>query len=166
MKPTVLISASLAQRPGHGGHTWVFLQYVLGFKRLGWDVVFVDWLSPDMCRNAQGNPCGLDDSVNLRYFLEVMNRFGCPVFFDATHSGQRPGGQETGGQREFIPVLGRAAVAAGVDGLFIETHPDPAGARSDRESQWPLAELKTLLRSFIKIRQSIADERLVGARPS
>jgi 2-dehydro-3-deoxyphosphooctonate aldolase (KDO 8-P synthase) len=98
--------------------------------------------------------------------IEVMKSFGCPVFFDATHSVQRPGGPETGGQREFIPVLGRAAVAAGVDGIFIETHPDPSRARSDRESQWPLSELKPLLQSFIKIRQSITDERLVGARPS
>ena len=114
----------------------------------------------------RGTTFGYGDLVVDFRGIEVMNRFGCPVFFDATHSVQRPGGQETGGQREFIPVLGRAAVAAGVDGLFIETHPDPAGARSDRESQWPLAELKTLLRSFIKIRQSIADERLVGARPS
>jgi len=114
----------------------------------------------------RGTTFGYGDLVVDFRGIEVMKRFGCPVFFDATHSVQRPGGQETGGQREFIPVLGRAAVAAGVDGLFIETHPDPAKARSDRESQWPLAELKGLLRSFIKIRQSIADERLVGARPS
>jgi 2-dehydro-3-deoxyphosphooctonate aldolase (KDO 8-P synthase) len=57
-------------------------------------------------------------------------------------------------------------VAAGVDGLFIETHPEPSRARSDRDSQWPLGDLKGLLESFIKIRQSLADERLVGARPS
>jgi 2-dehydro-3-deoxyphosphooctonate aldolase (KDO 8-P synthase) len=98
--------------------------------------------------------------------IEIMKRFGCPVFFDATHSVQRPGGIETGGQREFIPVLGRAAVAAGVDGIFIETHPEPSRARSDQESQWPLSELRGLLQSWVKIRQSIADERLVGARPA
>ena len=114
----------------------------------------------------RGTTFGYGDLVVDFRGIEIMKRFGCPVFFDATHSVQRPGGKETDGQREFIPVLGRAAVAAGVDGIFIETHPDPAKARSDRESQWPLADLKPLLQSFIKIRQSIADERLVGTRPA
>ena len=114
----------------------------------------------------RGTMFGYGDLVVDFRGIEVMRSFGCPVFFDATHSVQRPGGPETGGQREFIPVLGRAAVAAGVDGIFIETHPDPSRARSDRESQWPLSELEPLLQSFIKIRQSVTDERLVGARPS
>ena len=114
----------------------------------------------------RGTMFGYGDLVVDFRGIEIMKRFGCPVFFDATHSVQRPGGKETGGQREFIPVLGRAAIAAGVDGIFIETHPDPARARSDRESQWPLSELKALLKSWIKIRQSLADERLVGARPT
>ena len=114
----------------------------------------------------RGTSFGYGDLVVDFRSIEIMKRFGCPVFFDATHSVQRPGGRETGGQREFIPVLGRAAVAAGVDGVFIETHPEPARARSDRESQWPLSELKSLLSSLIKIRQSITDERLVGARPA
>ena len=113
----------------------------------------------------RGTMFGYGDLVVDFRGIEIMKRFRCPVFFDATHSVQRPGGAETGGQREFIPVLGRAAVAAGVDGIFIETHPDPPRARSDRESQWPLSELKALLQSWVKIRQSIADERLVGARP-
>ena len=114
----------------------------------------------------RGTSFGYGDLVVDFRGIEIMRRFGCPVFFDATHSVQKPGGRETGGQREFIPVLGRAAVAAGVDGIFIETHPDPARARSDRESQWPLAELGPLLSSWIKIRQLFADERLVGARPA
>ncbi len=114
----------------------------------------------------RGTTFGYGDLVVDFRGIEIMKRFGCPVFFDATHSVQRPGGQETGGQREFIPVLGRAAVAVGVDGIFIETHPNPARARSDKESQWPLSELRPLLLSLIKIRQSIADERLVGARPA
>lgn len=114
----------------------------------------------------RGTTFGYGDLVVDFRGIEIMKRLGCPVFFDATHSVQRPGGKETGGQREFIPVLGRAAVAVGVDGIFIETHPNPARARSDRESQWPLAELRPLLLSWIKIRQSIADERLVGARPA
>jgi len=114
----------------------------------------------------RGTTFGHGDLVVDFRGIEIMKRFGCPVFFDATHSVQRPGGPETGGQREFIPVLGRAAVAAGVDGIFIETHPNPARALSDKESQWPLAELRPLLLSLIKIRQSLADERLVGARPA
>jgi 2-dehydro-3-deoxyphosphooctonate aldolase (KDO 8-P synthase) len=114
----------------------------------------------------RGTSFGYGDLVVDFRGIDVMRQFECPVFFDATHSVQRPGGHETGGRREFIPVLGRAAVAAGVDGLFIETHPEPDRARSDRESQWPLGQLKGLLQSFIKIRQSLADERLVGARPA
>jgi 2-dehydro-3-deoxyphosphooctonate aldolase (KDO 8-P synthase) len=122
--------------------------------------------APGVILTERGTSFGYGDLVVDFRGIEIMKRFGCPVFFDATHSVQRPGGTETGGQREFIPVLGRAAVAAGVDGIFIETHPDPAKARSDRESQWPLAELKPLLLSWIKIRQSFADGRLVGARPA
>ncbi len=114
----------------------------------------------------RGTMFGYGDLVVDFRGIEIMRRFGCPVFFDATHSVQRPGGHETGGQREFIPVLGRAAIAAGVDGIFIETHPDPPRARSDRESQWPLSELRSLLEGWIKIRQSIADQSLVGARPA
>lgn len=114
----------------------------------------------------RGTMFGYGDLVVDFRGIEIMKRFGCPVFFDATHSVQRPGGPETGGQREFIPVLGRAAIAAGVDGIFIETHPDPARARSDRESQWPLSQLRGLLQSWIKVRQSLADESLVGARPA
>ncbi len=114
----------------------------------------------------RGTMFGYGDLVVDFRGIEIMKRFGCPVFFDATHSVQRAGGRETGGQREFTPVLGRAAVAAGVDGIFIETHPDPSRARSDRESQWPLSDLKPLLQAWVKIRQSLADERLVGARPA
>jgi 2-dehydro-3-deoxyphosphooctonate aldolase (KDO 8-P synthase) len=114
----------------------------------------------------RGTTFGYGDLVVDFRGIAIMKRFGCPVFFDATHSVQRPGGVETGGEREFVPVLGRAAVAAGADGIFIETHPDPSRARSDRESQWPLAGLRELMQSLVKIRQSLADERLVGARPT
>jgi len=72
----------------------------------------------------------------------------CPVVFDATHSVQQPGGlgKSSGGQREFVPVLARAAVAAGVAGLFMETHPDPDNALSDGPNAWPLSKLKELLK--------------------
>ncbi|CAA9312286.1 MAG: hypothetical protein AVDCRST_MAG93-5302, partial [uncultured Chloroflexia bacterium] len=76
MTGRVVIAGSLAQRPRIGGHTWVFLQYLLGFKRLGWDVLFLDRLEPDMCVDAAGRPCPLDRSVNLHYFMEIMQRFG------------------------------------------------------------------------------------------
>lgn len=79
--------------------------------------------------------------------LAVMRDTGCPVVFDATHSVQQPGGQgtSTGGNREFIPVLARAAIAAGVAGLFMETHPNPTEAKSDGPNSWPLGEMQPLL---------------------
>ncbi len=82
--------------------------------------------------------------------LAVMRATGCPVVFDATHSVQQPGGQGTssGGQREFVPVLARAAVAAGVAGLFMETHPDPAKALSDGPNAWPLDRMAALLETL------------------
>jgi hypothetical protein len=73
---TVIIAGSLAQRPFQGGHTWVFLQYLLGFKRLGWEVLFLDRLEPEMCVDEAGRQVGPEDSANLRYFLRVMERFG------------------------------------------------------------------------------------------
>jgi hypothetical protein len=72
---TVVVAGSVAQRPGQGGHTWVFLQYLLGFRDLGWDVLLLDRLEPDMCVDASGEPCALGDSVNLRYVREVLRRF-------------------------------------------------------------------------------------------
>jgi 2-dehydro-3-deoxyphosphooctonate aldolase (KDO 8-P synthase) len=76
-----------------------------------------------------------------------MRETGCPVIFDATHSVQLPGGQgnSSGGQREFIPVLARAAVAVGISGLFMETHPDPDKALSDGPNAWPLGQIESLL---------------------
>ena len=85
--------------------------------------------------------------------LAVMRATGCPVVFDATHSVQLPGGQGTssGGQREFVPVLARAAVAVGIDGLFMETHPDPARALSDGPNAWPLARMESLLSTLVEL---------------
>ena len=71
-----IVAGSVAQRPGNGGHTWVFLQYLLGLRRLGWDVLLLDRLEPDMCVDAEGRPAALEESVNLRYFTEVLERFG------------------------------------------------------------------------------------------
>ena len=93
--------------------------------------------------------------------LETMRSFGYPICFDATHSAQRPGaiGESTGGCRESIPAMTRAACAVGIDALFIETHPYPAEALSDKETQWPLKELEHLLSSAIRIREA---QRLGG----
>src|SRR5437764_8162294 len=76
MRGTIAVAGSLAQKPGQGGHTWVFLQYLLGFRRLGWDVLFLDRLEPDMCRNAAGRPCSPVASENIRYLRNVLGRFG------------------------------------------------------------------------------------------
>ncbi len=112
----------------------------------------------------RGTTFGYGDLVVDFRAIQIMASFGCPVFFDATHSVQRPGGVETGGQREFIPLLARAAVAAGADGIFLETHPDPSKARSDRESQWPLDQVEPLLRSLLKIREAMADSPKMEAQ--
>jgi 2-dehydro-3-deoxyphosphooctonate aldolase (KDO 8-P synthase) len=95
----------------------------------------------------RGTSFGYNNLVSDMRSLAIMRETGCPVVFDATHSVQLPGGQGTvsGGQREFVPVLARAAVATGVAGLFMETHPDPAKALSDGPNAWPLAHLKQLL---------------------
>jgi 2-dehydro-3-deoxyphosphooctonate aldolase (KDO 8-P synthase) len=85
--------------------------------------------------------------------LSAMRDTGCPVVFDATHSVQLPGGQGTssGGQREFVPVLARAAVAAGIAGLFAETHPDPSKALSDGPNAWPLGRMEALLETLMEL---------------
>ncbi|HSW93182.1 MAG TPA: 3-deoxy-8-phosphooctulonate synthase [Gammaproteobacteria bacterium] len=95
----------------------------------------------------RGASFGYNNLVSDMRSLAVMRQTGCPVVFDATHSVQLPGGlgDKTGGQREFVPVLARAAVAAGLSGLFIETHPDPDNAPSDGPNMWPLAKLEDLL---------------------
>lgn len=95
----------------------------------------------------RGTSFGYNNLVSDMRSLAVMRDTGCPVVFDATHSVQLPGGlgSATGGQREFVPVLARAAVAVGVAGLFMETHPDPDKAPSDGPNMWPLAKLKELL---------------------
>ena len=98
----------------------------------------------------RGASFGYNNLVSDMRSLAVMRNTGCPVVFDATHSVQLPGGQGTasGGQREFVPVLARAAVAAGISGLFMETHPDPAKALSDGPNAFPLGHLSELLKTL------------------
>jgi 2-dehydro-3-deoxyphosphooctonate aldolase (KDO 8-P synthase) len=104
----------------------------------------------------RGASFGYNNLVSDMRSLAVMRATGCPVVFDATHSVQLPGGQgsSSGGQREFVPVLARAAVAAGVSGLFMETHPDPATALSDGPNAWPLADMQSLLEVLIRLDQT------------
>ena len=101
----------------------------------------------------RGASFGYHNLVSDMRSLAIMRATGCPVVFDATHSVQLPGGQGTssGGQREFVPVLARAAVAAGVAGLFMETHPDPAHALSDGPNAWPLPRMRALLETLVEL---------------
>jgi 2-dehydro-3-deoxyphosphooctonate aldolase (KDO 8-P synthase) len=101
----------------------------------------------------RGASFGYHNLVSDMRSLAIMRATGCPVVFDATHSVQLPGGQGTssGGQREFVPVLARAAVAAGVAGVFMETHPDPDKALSDGPNAWPLARMRELLETLVEL---------------
>ena len=101
----------------------------------------------------RGASFGYNNLVSDMRSLAIMRNTGCPVVFDATHSVQLPGGQGTvsGGQREHVPVLARAAIAVGVAGLFMETHPDPANAWSDGPNAWPLPKLKNLLQTLVEL---------------
>ena len=101
----------------------------------------------------RGASFGYHNLVSDMRSLAIMRATGCPVVFDATHSVQLPGGQGTasGGQREFVPVLARAAVAAGVAGVFMETHPDPARALSDGPNAWPLPRMRALLETLVEL---------------
>ena len=109
----------------------------------------------------RGFSFGYNNLVSDMRSLSVMRATGAPVVFDATHSVQLPGGKGTasGGQREFVPVLARAAVAAGVSGVFMETHPDPDKALSDGPNAWPLARMEPLLTTLVEL------DRAVKSRP-
>jgi len=109
--------------------------------------------NPDILVCERGASFGYNNLVSDMRSLAVMRDTGCPVVFDATHSVQLPGGQgsSSGGQREFIPVLARAAVAVGIAGLFAETHPDPAHALSDGPNAWPLDRMEQLLEHLMAL---------------
>ncbi len=101
----------------------------------------------------RGFSFGYNNLISDMRSLAIMRSTGCPVVFDATHSVQLPGGKgsASGGQREFIPVLARAATAAGIAGLFMETHPDPENALSDGPNAWPLDKMRALLETLVEI---------------
>jgi 2-dehydro-3-deoxyphosphooctonate aldolase (KDO 8-P synthase) len=117
--------------------------------------------NPQIMVCERGFSFGYNNLVSDMRSLSVMRETGCPVVFDATHSVQLPGGKGTasGGQREFVPVLARAAVAAGVSGVFMETHPDPDKALSDGPNAWPLARMEPLLTTLVQL------DRAVKSRP-
>jgi 2-dehydro-3-deoxyphosphooctonate aldolase (KDO 8-P synthase) len=105
----------------------------------------------------RGASFGYNNLVSDMRSLAIMRDTGCPVVFDATHSVQLPGGQGTssGGQREFVPVLARAAVASGIAGIFMETHPRPEQALSDGPNAWPLARMEPLLRTLVALDRAV-----------
>lgn len=105
----------------------------------------------------RGASFGYNNLVSDMRSLAIMRECACPVVFDATHSVQLPGGQGTssGGQREFVPVLARAAVAVGVAGLFMETHPCPEKALSDGPNSWPLQRMESLLKTLVTLDQTV-----------
>lgn len=118
----------------------------------------------------RGASFGYNNLVSDMRSLMIMRETGCPVVYDATHSVQLPGGQGTssGGQREFIPLLARAAVASGVAGLFMETHPNPEKALSDGPNAWPLKHMKALLETLkmldVLVKQRGFAEQLVSGQ--
>jgi 2-dehydro-3-deoxyphosphooctonate aldolase (KDO 8-P synthase) len=114
----------------------------------------------------RGASFGYNNLVSDMRSLAIMRETGCPVVFDATHSVQLPGGQRTssGGQREFVPVLARAAVASGVAGLFMETHPDPANAKSDGPNAWPLDRMESLLTTLVELDRLVKERGFEEAR--
>jgi 2-dehydro-3-deoxyphosphooctonate aldolase (KDO 8-P synthase) len=105
----------------------------------------------------RGASFGYNTLVSDMRSLSIMRETNCPVVFDATHSVQQPGGQgdKSGGQSEFVPVLARAAVASGIAGIFMETHPNPKEALSDGPNAWPLKKMKALLELLAEIDQSV-----------
>jgi 2-dehydro-3-deoxyphosphooctonate aldolase (KDO 8-P synthase) len=120
----------------------------------------------------RGFSFGYNNLVSDMRSLSIMRATGCPVVFDATHSVQLPGGRgsASGGQREFIPVLARAAVAAGVAGLFMETHPQPEQALSDGPNAWPLARMEPLLTTLAELDRAVKktpfEESLLPEEPT
>jgi 2-dehydro-3-deoxyphosphooctonate aldolase (KDO 8-P synthase) len=109
--------------------------------------------NPSIMVCERGFSFGYNNLVSDMRSLAILRETGCPVVFDATHSVQLPGGRgdASGGQREFVPVLARAAVAAGISGIFMETHPDPDKALSDGPNAWPLDRMHDLLKTLIEL---------------
>jgi 2-dehydro-3-deoxyphosphooctonate aldolase (KDO 8-P synthase) len=166
----------LLQTPAFLARQTDFIQAVASFQKpvnikkgqfmAPWDMVNV----VEKCREVgneqimlcdRGTSFGYNTLISDMRGLAVMRKTGCPVVYDATHSVQQPGGQGnvSGGERQMVPVLARAAIAAGVSGLFIETHPTPEKAPSDGPNMWPTGRIEELLTTLVEI------DRVVKARP-
>ncbi|MFN0199714.1 MAG: 3-deoxy-8-phosphooctulonate synthase [Planctomycetaceae bacterium] len=113
--------------------------------------------NPNILLTERGTTFGYGRLVNDMRCIPIMQKFGTPVIFDATHSVQLPGGSTTGGQREMVFPLARAAVACGADGVFFETHPDPDNAKSDGPNMVPLADVPRLFDQLVRLRQLVND---------
>ena len=112
---TIVVAGSVAQRPGNGGHTWVFLQYLLGFRKLGWQVLFLDRLDPEMCVDDQGRPIGVEQSVNVAYLDRVFGDFGLGDRYAVFHDS----GRTVGLSRErVLEEVARSALVLNVNGFF------------------------------------------------
>jgi 2-dehydro-3-deoxyphosphooctonate aldolase (KDO 8-P synthase) len=111
----------------------------------------------------RGTSFGYNTLISDMRGLPIMRSMDCPVVFDATHSVQQPGGQGTssGGQREFVPVLARSAVAAGVAGVFMETHPEPEEALSDGANSWPVGKMEALLETLMAIDSTVKQQSFI-----
>ena len=111
----------------------------------------------------RGYAFGYNNLVSDMRSLAIMRDTQCPVVFDATHSVQLPGGQGScsGGQREHVPVLARAAVAVGIAGLFMESHPDPANALSDGPNSWPMDRMEALLETLVALDRVVKAQKLL-----
>ncbi len=115
----------------------------------------------------RGVSFGYNHLISDMRALHVLRETGCPVVFDATHSVQLPGGQgdRSGGERVYVPLLARAAVAAGISGLFLETHPDPDNAKSDGPNSWPLQEMGALLENLMALDQLVKAQGFLEIKP-
>ena len=133
-----------------------------------WDMVHVAEKAKSTGNNQimlcdRGTSFGYNTLISDMRGLPVMRAMDCPVVFDATHSVQQPGGQggTSGGQREFVPVLARAAVAVGVAGIFMETHPEPDKALSDGANSWPLHKMEALLETLVAIDSTVKKQDFI-----
>ena len=122
--------------------------------------------NPNVMLTERGTTFGYGRLVNDMCAIPIMQQIGVPVIFDATHSVQTPGGKTTGGQRDMVPILARAAVAAGCDGVFFETHPDPERALSDGPNMLPLDEVPQLVRQLVRLRSLINEMNLQTVIPN
>ena len=115
MSKTIVVAGSVAQRPGNGGHTWVFLQYLLGFRKLGWEVLFLDRLEPEMCVDVHGRPAPIEKSVNVEYLDRVFREFALHDRYAIFHGGGRTVGLS---RAEVLDEVARSALVMNVNGFF------------------------------------------------